>query len=314
MQTLAGKVQLVEPAPREIRALKCASGISAWLVAALFLVSGLWKLSDLSGAAERMVQSLVPVPLSMAAAMLVGAGETFAGACLLIPRLRRWGAWLAAAMLIAFMVYIAVFYRRLLGDDCNCFPWIRRVVGPGFFIGDAAMLLLALVAAWGADRARGIKSAAAVMAGVVVVVLSAYGLSAARGSEIAAPSSIVVDGRSQSLHQGRVLLYFYDPECTHCLHVARRMSRWDWASTRVIALPTTQPQFAAAFLSDSGLKAGTSPDAATLRQTFRFTDPPYAVALIAGRQASAFNSGALETAAFHDVLEKLKFIRGKEHQ
>lgn len=51
--------------------------------------------------------------------MAVPAFETLTGILLLIPRYRRWGAWLAAVMLIAFMVYIGVLYDRLLGDDCN---------------------------------------------------------------------------------------------------------------------------------------------------------------------------------------------------
>ena len=314
MPTLTDQAQAVGPVAKWSRAKRWGSVISAWLLAALFLASGIWKLSDLPSAAERMVQSLVPLQLSMAVAMLAGAGETFTAICLLIPRLRRWGAWLAAIMLVAFMVYIAVFYRRLVGDDCNCFPWIRRVVGPAFFAGDAAMLLLAAVAAWGADRSRGMKRAAAVMAVVGVMVLAGYGFSSARRAGVVAPLAITVDGHSQSLHRGRVLLFFFDPECAHCLGVATRMSQWNWTSTAVIALPTEEPQFAGAFLGESGLKAATSLDAATLRRTFRFTDPPYVVALVSGREAAVFNSGELDTAAFHQTMQRLGFIREKGTQ
>jgi hypothetical protein len=268
-----------------------------------------WKILDLPSAAERMVQSLVPVSLSAAAAMLVGAGETFTAILLLVPRFRRWGAWLAAIMLVAFMAYIGVFYNRLLGDDCNCFPWIRRVVGPGFFAGDAAMLLLAAVAGWGARPSRGLRLAAGILAGVAAMTLCSYGLSAARRGQIVAPLSVEVDGRAQSLHHGRVLLYFFDPECSHCLMVAREMARWDWRSTRVIVLPTAQPRFARDFLSDSSLKAGISLDAAKLRRAFTFTDPPYAVALVDGRQAAAFNSGELAKPSFREELASLEFVR-----
>ena len=288
---------------------RLASPFCAWLLAALFLVSGLWKLLDLPSAAERMVQSLVPVPWSMAAAMLVGAGETLTAILLLVPRLRRWGAWLAVAMLVAFMAYIGVFYQRLLGDDCNCFPWIRRVVGPGFFAGDAAMLLLAVGAGWGARRSRGLKMAAGVLAGVAAMTVCSYGLSVARYARIVAPLSVEVDGRVQSLHRGRVLLYFFDPECSHCLMVAREMSRRDWRSTRIVALPTSQARFARDFLHDAGLKAGVSLEAARLRRTFTFADPPYAVALIDGRQAAAFNSGELAKPSYYEALAKLEFIR-----
>jgi len=279
-------------------------------LAALFLASGCWKVLDLPSAAERMVQSLVPVSLSVASAMLVGAVETFTAVLLLIPRFRRWGAWLAGLMLVAFMVYVGVYYHRLLGDDCNCFPWIRRVVGPGFFAGDAAMLLLAVGAGWGAQRSRGVKLAAGILAGVAALTLCSYGLSAARRSQIVAPLSVTVDGgRIQSLHRGRVLLYFFDPACLHCLGVAREMAKRDWKSTVLIAIPVVQPQFAKDFLDDAGLKAAVSRDAAKLRRTFIFTDAPYAVALVEGRLAAPFNWGQLEKASFYEEMRKLGFIQ-----
>ena len=307
-ETLKAANARTAPAESGTRWKISAHHFCALLLAALFLASGLWKILDLPSAAERMVQSLVPVSLSMAAAMLVGAGETFTAILLAIPRFRRWGAWLAGLMLVAFMIYIGVFYHRLLGDDCNCFPWIRRVVGPGFFAGDTAMLLLAVAAGWGARRSHGPRTAAALLAGVAVVTLCFYGLSATRRAQITAPLSIEVDGRPQSLHRGRVLLYFFDPECTHCLTVAQEMSRHDWKPSVVIALPTVQPNFARYFLNDSGLQAGISLDAARLRRTFTFTDPPYAVALIDGRQAAAFNSGELASPSFYEAIGKLGFI------
>ena len=59
-------------------------------------------------------------------------------------------------MLIAFMVYIGVVYDRLIGDECNCFPWIKRVAGSVFFVGDAVMLCLAGVARWLVRQIEGI--------------------------------------------------------------------------------------------------------------------------------------------------------------
>ena len=61
---------------------------------------------------------------------------------ILVPRLRRWGALVLGALLVAFMGYFAIHYNALRGADCSCFPWLKRVVGPGFFVGDAVMLLL----------------------------------------------------------------------------------------------------------------------------------------------------------------------------
>jgi len=286
-----------------------AGHVSAVLLALLFLASGLWKILDLESAAERMVQSLVPVPLSLPAAVMVSVAETFVAVLLLLPGLRRWGAWLAGLMLVAFMAYIGIFYHRLLGEDCNCFPWIRRVVGPGFFAGDGAMLALAVLAAWRARRPRGVRRAAVILAGVLTLALASYAVSAYQRARIGAPESILVDGSACRLREGRFLLYFFDPECSHCEKVAREMARQAWTGVRVIAVATAQPRFAGDFLRASGLRVGVSSDADLLRARFPFTDPPYAVALVNGRPAATFNSGQLEGAPYYGVLRKLGFIR-----
>jgi hypothetical protein len=105
------------------------------------------------------------------------------------------------------------------------------------------------------------------------------------------------------------LLYFFDPECSHCEKVAREMARQAWMGARVIAVPTAQPQFAGDFLRDSGLRVAVSSDADLLRARFPFTDSPYAVALVNGRRAATFNSGQLEGARYYGTLRKLGFIR-----
>jgi hypothetical protein len=109
-------------------------------------------------------------------------------------------------------------------------------------------------------------------------------VNATRQSGLKAPESITVDGQPFSLQQGQIFLFFYDPECLHCDAAARRMAKLNWKDTKVIAIPTHDNQFAAAFLHDTGLKAGTSFDLKLLRSTFQFVDPPYGVALERGRQ------------------------------
>jgi len=282
--------------------------LSGILLALVFLVSGLWKVLDPFSAAERMVQAMVPAVLGMPAAVGVGAAETFMGILLLLPRYRRWGGWLAGLALVAFMIYIGVLYDRLLGDDCNCFPWIQRVVGPMFFITDAAMLLLALGAAVWSRRPRGLRIPALLLAGVALFSLASYVLNATVRSEIRAPESIMVEGRQRLLRSGRYFLYFFDPECSHCLAVARELGRQQWRDTEVIAIPTANPRFARAFLNDAGLHVGISPDAGALRKTFPFTDSPYGIALSLGRQVATYNSGELEQKVFAS-LRQLGFIR-----
>ncbi len=294
------------PASSRMPGWKSTTGASAAiLLSLLFFVSGIWKLTDLDATAQRMIQSLVPVALSMPAAVAVAIFETFTAVLLLLPRHRRWGAWLAALMLVVFMIYIGVLYNRLLGEDCNCFPWIRRVVGPAFFAGDVAMLGLAVLAAWWSVESRGWRRAAVILGCVCLAAGGSYGITALRRGATDAPPTAIVDGRPFNLREGRVLLYFFDPECMHCLGVAREMAKHDWGATRVVVLPTRQQRFAADFLESAGLRAGVSLDAALLRNAFPFTDPPYAVALDHGKAVAKFNSGQMESDDYYETLARL---------
>lgn len=299
----------IKPAASGLSRLKSTAGTaSAVILSLLFLLSGIWKLTDLDATAERMVQSLIPVMLSVPAAISVAICETFTGVLLLIPRFRRWGAWIAGLMLVAFMVYIGVMYRRLLGDECNCFPWIQRVVGPAFFVGDAAMLVLAALAGWWSVKSEGLRRAAIILVCMCVIAGGSYGVSVIRRSQADAPETATADGKPLPLRQGRVLLYFFDPECMHCFAVAQEMSKRHWGGTRVVALATRMPQFATPFLRDTGLRASISPDATALRKVFPFTDPPYAVALDHGKAVAAFNSGQMEGEAYYDTLKRLGLL------
>lgn len=263
--------------------------VSAFLLALLFLVAGVWKLSDPLATEARMVQALIPAPLALATALAAGIAEVWSAVMLIVPRWRRWGAWLSGLMLLAFMVYFAVFYSRLQGADCSCFPWLKRVVGPGFFISDAAMLLLAAAAGRWASVSTHLKQAGLVLAAIVVFAGAVYGITAARQTGVKAPAEITVDGKSFATRQGRIFLFFFDPECMHCFAAAQAMQKYNWTGVKVIAVPTVHPQWSASFLKDTGLQAGVSPDVKLLRHTFSFTtDPPYGVALEHGRQVGAF--------------------------
>jgi len=262
----------------------------AVITAVLFLSAGLWEITDIPGGAVKLRQALVPESLSLPAAILLGIGNTFAGVLVLVPRFRRWGAWLAALLLVAFLLYFAINYSALRGEDCGCFPWIKRAVGPAFFISDGIMLVIAILAGVWAKPSSGKRSAALVLAAVSVFALVSYGVAVTRQSGAAAPRSIHVDGKPVSLYQGKVFLYFFNPECTHCLAAARKLARLHWGDTRVIGVVTEQPQFAGDFLRDAGLSCGISADAAPLRKAFAFVDPPFAVALENGRQRLAIQS------------------------
>lgn len=247
-------------------------------------MAGLWEITDIPGGAVKLQQALVPENLSQPATLLLGIGNTFTGVLILVPRFRRWGAWLASLLLIVFMAYFAINYSALRGEECGCFPWIERTVGPAFFISDGILLAFAILAGVWARPSEGKRGAILVLAAVSVFALVSYGAAAVRHSEALAPASITVDGQAFPLRAGRVFLYFFNPECTHCLDAARRLASLNWGDTKVVGVATEQFRFARGFMQEAGLQGGLSADAAPLREVFPFTDPPFAVAIEDGRQ------------------------------
>jgi uncharacterized membrane protein YphA (DoxX/SURF4 family) len=277
---------LDEPAPREALSgwKPWASHIAAALLGLLFLVSGIWKITDPLGWTTKVEQFKVPYAVSLPFTLALAVSETWGGLMILVPRFRRWGAWMLGLLLVGFMAYMGWFYSDFKSMDCSCFPLLKRAVGPGFFVSDAGMLLLALIAGWWAIPSQGVRNAGVILGAVAVFAGVFYGISVSRLTGTKAPEAIVADGADFSLQSGKIFLYFYDPECMHCDLAARTMSKLNWGETRVVALPTRQAQFAAAFLRDTGLKAKTSTDVEKLKAVFPFTDTPYGVALENGRQ------------------------------
>jgi uncharacterized membrane protein YphA (DoxX/SURF4 family) len=263
------------------------SWLAAAAIAILFLSSGLWKITDPQGWAVRLAQAKVPQSLSLPGALLVGIAETVGAVLILLPRFRRWGAFLTGALLLLFLVYFAINYTTLRGQDCSCFPWLKRVVGPGFFLGDGAMLLLAAAAGVWSQRPTGLRTASLIVGAVAVFALVSYGVNEARQTGTRAPETITVDGQPYSLSRGKIFLFFFNPECTHCLDAAKRMSQYAWGETKVVGIPVEQKQFGPAFLAETGLKAGLSPDFDQLKTIFAYTAYPFGVVLENGREKAA---------------------------
>jgi uncharacterized membrane protein YphA (DoxX/SURF4 family) len=271
------------PAWKTVAATACAI-----LLAVLFASAGVWKITDPIDWSAKLTQMKVPGPLALPFTLALGIGETFAAVLLLVPRFRRWGAWLTAIMLVAFMAYVGINYTALTGADCSCFPWLKRSIGPGFFWGDAAMLAAAGLAGWWARKSEGLKGAALVLGVVSVFAAASYGVAASRNTGTKAPETITVNGQPYSLTQGKVFLYFFDPECSHCYQAAQLLGTHNWKDTRLVAIPTRVPQFAQGFLETTKFNAGVSNDLELLKKTFPHGDPPYGVALENGRQKAAF--------------------------
>jgi uncharacterized membrane protein YphA (DoxX/SURF4 family) len=293
--------------PLELSAWKSVlSVVAAVVLGFLFIVSGVWKLVEPFEWSARVIQAKVPVQLGLFAALFFGIAETSGGVLLLVPRFRRWGAWITALLLAAFMVWFAWFYKELTGADCSCFPWLKRTVGPGFFIGDAAMLLLAAVAGIWARASESLRSAAIVLGAICVFAFVSLGMNYARQTGAAAPASITVEGQPYPLAAGRHFIYFFDPECSHCYQAAKAMAAYRWKDVSIIAVPTVNPQFAPGFLKETGLNARLSGDFQKLKSAFPFGDPPFAVAVENGRQRETFR--AFEGSEPEASLRRLGFL------
>jgi uncharacterized membrane protein YphA (DoxX/SURF4 family) len=271
------------------------SHVAALVVAFLFLSAGVYKAIDPYKFANLAKNLLVRYDLTLPLALLLAVAETTAGALILVPRFRRWGAILAGVLLLAFMAYIGWNYKALIGRDCSCFPELRlplgitidmrRSVGPGFFYGDLAFLASAAIAGLWAKRSQGLRTAAVILGAVAVFTAVSYGAAYSKLTGLKAPDSIVVDGQPMSLQEGRVALFFYDPECATCFAVGQSLSKVKFRDdVTVVALPTRVPQFAASYLKDSGLNAKTSLESAKLRELFKFDNPPYLALIERGRQ------------------------------
>lgn len=254
-------------------------------------------------------QAKVPGGWGVLGASVLGTIEVLTAILLLIPRYRRWGGLLASGLIIFFLGWIGFYYKDLVGQDCSCFPIIKRSIGPMFFVTDGLMLALGLIAYFWSPIVRSIRGPAIALASVAAVAIGAYGFGAAQRTGLAAPSPIVVDGKPTSVTEGKVFLFFYDPMCMHCNKAAKFMSSFDWADTKVIAIPTTSPEFAEGFLRDNKLKAGTALELKKLRDTFKFVDPPYGVALVDGHQKATFGITQFEPPEPEADLRKLGFIK-----
>jgi uncharacterized membrane protein YphA (DoxX/SURF4 family) len=267
-----------------------AAWVGAVLVAALFLLAGVWKMSDPIEAGAKLAQAKVPGFLSEFGAVSFGIAETFAAILILIPKYRKLGAWLIGLMLVAFMVWIGWFYSALQGAECSCFPWIKRAIGPGFFVGDTLMLLCAVVAGYWDKWSFEWKKPAMLLAALTVLGVGNYAWAVSKQTGAVAPESVqLVDGSTHSLREGQQLVYFFDPQCMHCFHAAQSMSKLDFTGTKTIAVPTEVKQFAAQFLTDTKFQAKVTNETDKLKKVFPFGDPPFLVLIENGRQKAAIN-------------------------
>lgn len=287
---------------------RVAAAVAAILLAIIFLVSGGWKVLQPFQTGELLEQAQVPAGLGTLGAAALGTVELLTAFLLLIPRYRRWGGLLGSALLVFFIGWIAVYYGKLVGHECSCFPLIKRSVGPGFFVSDGVMLALGLMAYFWSPRVARFRVPVFASASLVVLAAVSFGVNAAQRSHVQIPTPIVVDGKPENLAQGKVFLFFYDPMCSHCAAAAKFMGKMNWEGTRLVTLPTNVPQYAKDFLGDAKLNASTSLETAKLRKDFQFVDPPFGVALLDGQVKETFPQTKFNEPSPEADLKQLGFI------
>lgn len=283
--------------------------IAAILLGIIFLGSGAWKVLMPFQTGELLEQAQVPAGLGVLGAAALGTLELTAAFLLFTPKFRRLGGALGSALLIFFIGWIAYYYHVLVGQECSCFPLIKRTVGPGFFIGDGVMLLLGVAAFAWSPRVRNLRIPAVVFAGLVVLAGLSFGVNAMERQSVQVPNPVIVDSKPQDLTHGKVFLFFYDPSCMHCDAASKFMSTLNWGDTRIVAIPTVNPQWAASFLHDTHLKASTSLELDKLKKAFPFVDPPFGVALEDGRVKQIFAQAQFYPPLPSADLKKLGFVQ-----
>ena len=283
--------------------------VAAVLLGVIFLVSGGWKVLSPFKTGELLEQAKVPAGLGPLGAAALGTLELLAAALLFTPRLRRLGALLGSALMIFFICWIGFYYHSLIGRECSCFPLIKRTVGPGFFISDGIFLLLGLVAFAWSRRVENFRVPVIAFVALVIFAGSSFWVNAAERKSAQVPVPVMVDGKPADLTDGKVLLFFYDPSCMHCDAASKFMSTLDWGSTKIVAIPTVNPQWAGQFLHDTHLKASTSLEYEKLKKAFPFVDPPFGVALNNGRVEETFNQAQFNAPLPEPDLKKLGFVK-----
>jgi len=186
--------------PAEASWQRNTAAVCAILLGILFLVSGGWKVLQPFTTGELLEQAKVPAGLGVLGASALGTLELFAAFLLFVPAFRRWGGLLSSALMIFFIGWVGYFYNVLLGQTCKCFPLIERTVGPGFFVSDGIMLLMAFIALIWSPPVRRFRIPVVAFLGLVVLAGVSFGINSFRQQGAEVPNPVIVLGKPQNLN------------------------------------------------------------------------------------------------------------------
>jgi peroxiredoxin len=114
------------------------------ILAAVFLVSGIAKLFDLSGSQAAMRSFGVPESLSRPGGILLPIVELAIAVLLLPVETARWGALLALILLVVFIAGVGYNLSRGRKFDCHCFGQLTTSeIGPSTLVRNAVLAVVA---------------------------------------------------------------------------------------------------------------------------------------------------------------------------
>lgn len=114
------------------------------ILAAVFLVSGIAKLFDLTGAQAAMRSFGVPESLTRGSGILLPIVEIVIAILLLPVATARWGALLALVLLLVFIASIGYNLSRGRKFECHCFGELTRSeIGPSTLVRNVVLAVLA---------------------------------------------------------------------------------------------------------------------------------------------------------------------------
>lgn len=122
--------------------------VARWIVGAVFVIAALAKIGGLEAFALQVHNfRMMPMALENLVAMTFPWVELVAGLSLILGIRGRSGAFVAAAMMAAFVVAVAVAMARGLDIECGCFGTADATrVGVGKLLQNLGLLAISLVA------------------------------------------------------------------------------------------------------------------------------------------------------------------------
>ena len=199
------------------------------VLAAVFAIAALAKLTDLGAARRAVAEFGVPERLAPAAGALLPAAELAVAVAVIPTPAARGGAAAAAALLAGFMGAISYANRHGRTPDCHCFGQLHSApAGPTTLARNGALLALAgfVTIAGAGDRVTpALVAATAAVTALAAAVIARRGPEPRVGLKVGARApDFELEGTGGALHSLRSLLsgathlvlVFTDSECTTC--------------------------------------------------------------------------------------------------